>query len=95
MGFRTAAVVTTTCFLLGWLPLSHFGQQTGVSYDVSFAGVLLIGLASADFPILYSQKSTAADLDRAERYYLTLFNAPGAIPALLHAMVGSAIRYRT
>ncbi|KAL7007241.1 hypothetical protein EMMF5_003080 [Cystobasidiomycetes sp. EMM_F5] len=50
--------------------------------------VLLIGLASADFPILYSQKSTAADLDRAERYYLTLFNAPGAIPALLHAMIG-------
>lgn len=27
------------------------------------------------------------DLDRAERYYLTLFEAPGAIPALLHGMV--------
>ena len=47
----------------------------------------MTGLASADWPILYSNNSTIEDLDRAERYYLTLFDAPGAVPALLHAMV--------
>lgn len=52
-------------------------------------GLLLMGLARADWPILYGNSTvTADDIGRAERYYLTLFNAPGAVSALLHAMVG-------
>jgi hypothetical protein len=48
-----------------------------------------MGLARADWPILYGKTMvTADDIGRAERYYLTLFNAPGAVSALLHAMVG-------
>merc|ERR1712093_11132 len=67
MGFRTAAIITTTCFLLG---------------------VLVTGLACADWPILYAGLTGPAYLDKAETYYMTLFNAPGAVPALLHAMIG-------
>jgi hypothetical protein len=48
---------------------------------------LLSGLGNADWPLLYTNNWTKNDLDRAERYYLTLFEAPGAIPALLHGMV--------
>lgn len=94
MGFRTAAVVVPTCFLLGKiLMLAWRGLWLFVIRLIFLAsGVLLTGLASADWPILYSGKGiTPADLDRAETYYVTLWHAPGAVPALLHAMVRDMI----
>lgn len=58
------------------------------------AGVLLSGLGNADWPLLYTSNWTVNDLDRAERYYLTLFEAPGAVPALLHGMVSADLLLR-
>lgn len=69
---------------------SHECQRSGLQLTcryISLPGVLLSGLGNADWPLLYTNTWTKADLDRAERYYLTLFEAPGAIPALLHGMV--------
>lgn len=47
----------------------------------------MTGLASADWPLLYAGETGSEYLDKAEEYYMTLFNAPGAVSALLHAMV--------
>ena len=90
MGFRTATVIVTTCFMLGRLRLYNLATEQ-FSAEIfllrACKGVLLMGLASADWPILYSSERTPEDVIRAERYYLTLFDAPSAVSALLHAMV--------
>lgn len=66
---------------------SYSRTQEKLKRRTAVEGVLLSGLGNADWPLLYTTSWTKNDLDRAERYYLTLFEAPGAVPALLHGMV--------
>lgn len=44
-----------------------------------------------DFPLLYYSSLTDASVDAAERFYLSLYNAPLAVSALLHGMMGLGI----
>ena len=44
-----------------------------------------------DFPLLYFSSLADSSIDAAERFYLSLFNAPLAVTALLHGMMGLGI----
>lgn len=44
-----------------------------------------------DFPLLYFSSLTDSSIDAAERFYLSVFNAPLAVSALLHGMMGLGI----
>ena len=44
-----------------------------------------------DFPLLYSSNMHDSSIDAAERFYLSLFNAPLAVTALMHGMMGLGI----
>ncbi|KAJ1034216.1 hypothetical protein NDA18_001081 [Ustilago nuda] len=44
-----------------------------------------------DFPLLYFSELTDTAVDAAERFYLSLFNAPLAVSALMHGMMGLGI----
>lgn len=41
-----------------------------------------------DFPLLYFSELSDSAVEAAERFYLSLFNAPLAVSALLHGMMG-------
>ena len=43
-----------------------------------------------DFPLIY-YKFEPSSVDPAERFYLSLFNGPTAVQALLHGMVATGI----
>lgn len=67
------------------------GFRTGfVIVSVAFLDGVLFITSIYDFPLLYSDYSSR-DVDAAERFYLTLFNGPTAISALLHGMMGLGI----
>lgn len=44
-----------------------------------------------DFPLLYFSTLPDSAIDAAERFYLSVFNAPLAVSALLHGMMGVGI----
>lgn len=50
-------------------------------------GVIFIA-SIYDFPLLYFASLSDGAVDAAERFYLSLFNAPLAVSALLHGMMG-------
>jgi ER membrane protein SH3 len=64
------------------------GFRTGfVLVSVSFLSGVLFIASLYDFPLLYSQHDKH-DLDVALKFYLSLFQAPTAVSALLHGMIG-------
>lgn len=50
-------------------------------------GVIFIA-SIYDFPLLYYSSLSESSIEAAERFYLSLFNAPLAVTALLHGMMG-------
>ncbi|SNX82410.1 related to SHR3 - endoplasmic reticulum packaging chaperone [Melanopsichium pennsylvanicum] len=50
-------------------------------------GVIFIA-SIYDFPLLYFSDLSDSAVEAAERFYLSLFNAPLAVTALLHGMMG-------
>ncbi|EPQ31602.1 uncharacterized protein PFL1_00935 [Pseudozyma flocculosa PF-1] len=68
------------------------GFRTGaVVSSVAFLfGVLFIA-SIYDFPLLYSATLEPAAVDAADRFYLSIHNAPTAVTALLHGMMGLGI----
>lgn len=74
-------------------PLAKMGfRQGAIISSVSFLlGTLFISFAQADYRVLFEGTGTTASeeaLLAAERYYLTFWQAPLAVKALLHAIVG-------
>ena len=64
------------------------GFRTGfVLVSVSFLSGVLFIASLYDFPLLYTQHDQK-DLDVSLKFYLSLFQAPTAISALLHGMIG-------
>ncbi|SJX61136.1 related to SHR3-endoplasmic reticulum packaging chaperone [Sporisorium reilianum f. sp. reilianum] len=53
-------------------------------------GVIFIA-SIYDFPLLYFAELTDSAVEAAERFYLSLFNAPLAFTALLHGMMGLGV----
>lgn len=53
-------------------------------------GVIFIA-SIYDFPLLYFANVSDSAIEAAERFYLSLFNAPLAVTALLHGMMGLGV----
>lgn len=53
-------------------------------------GVIFIA-SIYDFPLLYFSDLSDSAVEAAERFYLSLFNAPLAVTALLHGMMGLGV----
>ncbi|KAN0061445.1 Protein csh3 [Thecaphora frezii] len=53
-------------------------------------GVLFIA-SIYDFPLLYASKLEPTAVEAADRFYLSLYNGPTAVTALLHGMIGLGI----
>lgn len=67
------------------------GFRTGfVIVSVAFLYGVLFITSIYDFPLLYTEYGPR-DVNAAERFYLTLYNGPTAISALLHGMIGLGI----
>ncbi|KAI0033684.1 Shr3 amino acid permease chaperone, partial [Vararia minispora EC-137] len=69
MGFRSAALLSSTCF---------------------FLGVLFVCL-NVDQRVLFQKRLTDEAISDAFQFYTTFYNAPPAIKALLHGMMGVTI----
>ncbi|KDN52351.1 hypothetical protein K437DRAFT_243822 [Tilletiaria anomala UBC 951] len=64
------------------------GFRTGfVIAAVSFLYGVLFIVSIYDFPLLYYSPFDEAAVEPAERFYLSLFNGPTAVQALLHGMM--------
>ncbi|GAC97211.1 hypothetical protein PHSY_004796 [Pseudozyma hubeiensis SY62] len=53
-------------------------------------GVIFIA-SIYDFPLLYFSNLSDSAIEAAERFYLSVFNAPLAVTALLHGMMGLGV----
>ncbi|KAJ9477686.1 Secretory component protein SHR3 [Pseudozyma hubeiensis] len=53
-------------------------------------GVIFIA-SIYDFPLLYFSNLSDSAVEAAERFYLSIFNAPLAVTALLHGMMGLGV----
>ncbi|CEH13615.1 Shr3 amino acid permease chaperone [Ceraceosorus bombacis] len=72
------------------------GFRTGfVLSAVAFQFGVIYMASIYDFPLLYGSSLSSTEgleaADRAEFFYLGLFKAPAAVPALLHGMIGLGI----
>ncbi|EST06363.1 Shr3 amino acid permease chaperone [Kalmanozyma brasiliensis GHG001] len=68
------------------------GFRSGfVISSTSFLFGIIFIASIYDFPLLYFSDLTDGSIEAAERFYLSLFNAPLAVTALLHGMMGLGI----
>ncbi|KAA1468757.1 hypothetical protein DENSPDRAFT_539400 [Dentipellis sp. KUC8613] len=87
MGFRQAAVISCVCFFLGASPCRS--PRAALLLTGPETGVLCVCL-NVDYRVLFVEL-TDETVEDGFKFYTMFFNAPPAIKALLHGLMGVTI----